>query len=51
MAQSINIKGFALLLEFLENPWNFENFFQGPRKLLEIFINSTVCVILKKEYF
>ena len=26
---------FALLLEFLENSWIFEIFFQGPRKLLE----------------
>jgi hypothetical protein len=32
----MNISGFALLLEFLENYWNFKNFFQGPGKLLEI---------------
>ena len=25
----------SLLLEFLENSWNFEIFFQGPGKLLE----------------
>jgi hypothetical protein len=34
--------GFALLLEFLENSCNFENFFQGPGKLLEkLFLTST----------
>jgi hypothetical protein len=32
----------ALLLEFLENSWDFENFFPGPGKLLEnIFLTST----------
>jgi hypothetical protein len=38
----VQIPGFALLLEFLENSWNFENFFQDPGKLLEnIFLTST----------
>jgi hypothetical protein len=33
--------GFALLLEFLENSWNFENFLQGPRKVLkQLFLTS-----------
>jgi hypothetical protein len=36
------LSGFALLLEFLENNWNFKNFFQGPGKLLEnVFLTST----------
>ena len=31
----MNESWFALLLEFLENSWNFVIFFQGPGKLLE----------------
>ena len=30
-----HLSGFALLLQFLENSWIFEFFFQGLRKLLE----------------
>jgi hypothetical protein len=42
MQSGIHDSGFALLLEFLENSWNFEHFFQGPGKLLEnLFLTTT----------